>query len=65
MVSDVKTNKEKIEYIQDTVRAKGYDLNVFKIENVNGHPDVVWNIGFQPHKVCEYYRHYRKREFER
>ena len=50
------TNQEKIDYIQDTVLDKGYNLNVFKIEYVNGHQDVIWNIPIVPHRVCEYFR---------
>lgn len=50
------SNREKIEYVQDTVKDKGYNINVFQIDKVNGHPDVVWNIALYPHRVCEYFR---------
>lgn len=50
------TNREKIDYIESTVKEKGYNLNTFKIEKVNGHDDVVWNIALAPHRVCEYFR---------
>ena len=50
------TNKDKIYYIERTVEEKGYYLNTFKIENIGGEVNVVWNISNQPHLVCEYFR---------
>lgn len=51
-----KSNKEKINYIETVVKDKGYKLNTFKLEEINGNIDVVWNISMQPHRVCEYFR---------
>lgn len=50
------SNREKINFIEETVSKKGYSYNSFKLEYIGGQKDVVWNIPVAPHRVCEYFR---------
>ena len=49
------SNREKINFIENTVSKKGYSYNAFKLEYIAGQKDVVWNIPVAPHRVCEYF----------